>query len=59
MVPTLANIFGLVPLETNQWLYTLGISILPIIIIEAQKMLDSRLKNNSAVKIFKERKTIC
>lgn len=56
MVPTLANIFGLVPLETNQWLYTLGISILPIIIIEAQKMLDSRLKNNSAVKIFKERK---
>ena len=56
MVPALANIFGLVPLETNQWLYTLGISILPIIIIEAQKMLDSRLKNNSAVKIFKERK---
>ena len=40
IVPTFANIFGLVALNLTQWLYTLGISILPIIIVEAQKKLN-------------------
>ena len=40
IVPTFANIFGLVDLNLTQWLYTLGISILPIIIVEAQKKLN-------------------
>ena len=40
VVPTFANIFGLVALNTTQWIYTLGISILPIIIVEAQKKLN-------------------
>ncbi len=40
VVPTFANIFGLIALNTTQWIYTLGISILPIIIVEAQKKLN-------------------
>ena len=40
MVPIFADIFSLVPLTKEQWLYTLGISILPILIIEAQKKLN-------------------
>ena len=41
MVPVFANVFGLVPLTGTQWIYTLGISILPLIIMEAQKKLNS------------------
>lgn len=40
MVPMFASIFKLVPLNATQWIYTLGISILPIIIMEAQKKLN-------------------
>ena len=40
MIPAFADIFKLVPLNLTQWLYTLGISILPLIIIEAQKKLN-------------------
>lgn len=40
MVPTFANVFKLAPLNGTQWLYTIGISILPIFIIEAQKKLN-------------------
>ncbi len=40
MVPALANIFSLVPLNGTQWLYTIGISLLPLVIIEAQKKLN-------------------
>ena len=40
MVPVFANVFKLVPLNGTQWLYTIGISILPIVIIEAQKKLN-------------------
>ena len=56
MVPALANVFSLVPLNGTQWLYTLGISILPIIIIEAQKLLDSRLKAGRGVKVLEKRR---
>ena len=40
MVPNFAQIFKLVPLNLNQWLITIGISILPIIIIEVQKKIN-------------------
>ncbi len=41
IVPYFAKIFDLVPLNQTQWIYTIGISFLPIIIIELQKMLNS------------------
>ena len=40
MIPGIANIFKLVPLSGMQWIYCIGISILPIVIIEAQKKLN-------------------
>lgn len=40
VIPSVAEIFKLVPLTQTQWLYTFGISILPLIIIELQKMFD-------------------
>jgi Ca2+-transporting ATPase len=55
VVPYFADIFSLVPLNEIQWAYTIGISILPIIIMELQKklnefrfgkiMYEKRLKN--------------
>jgi len=39
-VPAIANIFELVQLNSTQWLYTIGISISPIIIMELQKKLN-------------------
>lgn len=39
-VPSFTSVFKLVPLNKTQWLYTLGISVLPIIIIELQKKLN-------------------
>lgn len=40
MIPTFAEIFKLVPLTSIQWLYTCGISILPIVIMELQKKIN-------------------
>lgn len=40
IVPSLANIFKLIPLNQTQWLITLIISILPIPIIELQKKIN-------------------
>ena len=40
LIPGLAQIFKLVPLTPIQWIYTAVISILPIIIIEAQKKIN-------------------
>ena len=42
LIPTLANIFDVVNLTSTQWLITLGISILPIPIMELQKMWNVR-----------------
>ena len=48
VVPYLAKIFELVPLNKMQWIYTIAISFLPIIIIELQKMINKiRLKKPS------------
>jgi len=40
LVPTLADIFKLVPLNQTQWLITIIISLLPIPIMELQKKLN-------------------
>ncbi len=40
LIPQLANVFSLVPLNKIQWIYTIGISILPLVIIELQKRLN-------------------
>ncbi|MBR0427333.1 MAG: cation-translocating P-type ATPase [Clostridia bacterium] len=48
VVPYLARIFELVSLNKIQWIYTIAISLLPIIIIELQKMINKiRFKNPS------------
>lgn len=39
-VPVLANIFELVPLNGQQWLYTILISISPLVIMEIQKKIN-------------------
>lgn len=38
--PTIANIFDAVPLNAVQWLYVIVISILPLIIVELQKLIN-------------------
>ena len=40
IIPSFAEVFKLVPLNKTQWLYTLGISALPLIIVELQKKLN-------------------
>ena len=42
IVPSLAKIFELVPLNFVQWIYTILISIMPIFIIEIQKMFKEK-----------------
>ena len=37
VIPSVAEVFKLVPLTQVQWMYTFGISILPLIIMEIQK----------------------
>lgn len=37
VIPSIANVFKLVPLNKIQWMCTLGISILPLVIVETQK----------------------
>ena len=52
-IPMLANIFNVVNLNITQWLITLGISILPIPIMELQKV-----KDNSSQTIRARTKTV-
>ena len=40
VVPQFANIFKLTPLTSKQWMYTIGISLMPIVIMELQKLSD-------------------
>ena len=40
IIPGLAQIFNVVPLNAIQWMYTIGIAILPIPIMELQKKLN-------------------
>lgn len=46
LIPSLATIFKLVPLNQLQWIITLGISILPIPIMELQKKVNSSKHEN-------------
>ena len=48
VIPEIAKIFDVVPLNYNQWVYTIIISILPIFIMEAQKKINGiRFEKNS------------
>ena len=49
LIPQLAEIFKLVPLNGLQWGITLLISILPVPIMEVQKFFDRRIKKESIV----------
>ena len=40
IIPTVSNIFDAVPLTGMQWIYVVAISILPLVIIEAQKKIN-------------------
>ena len=40
IIPQIAKIFNVVPLNTLQWIYVIIISILPILIIELQKKIN-------------------
>ena len=40
IIPTFAQIFKLVPLNMTQWIYTVTISIAPVIIMEMQKKIN-------------------
>ena len=44
LIPALANIFDLVNLNSVQWLITIIISIMPIPIMELQKMINNKYK---------------
>lgn len=40
VIPPVAEVFKLVPLTQVQWMYTFGISILPLVIMEIQKVFN-------------------
>lgn len=39
-IPVIADIFEVVPLNGVQWIYTIAISLSPIIIMEVQKRIN-------------------
>ena len=40
IIPQIAEVFKLVPLTNIQWIYTIGISIIPLLIMEIQKKFE-------------------
>lgn len=51
-IPALANIFNVVSLTWSQWMITLGISVLPICIMELQKSMNrTHVKNKKNILI--------
>ena len=46
IIPPVADVFELTNLTMVQWLITIGISVLPIPVIELQKRLDSKCEND-------------
>ena len=52
VIPALAGIFEVVPLNLTQWIITIIISILPIPVIELQKKIDSK-NDTKAISIKK------
>ncbi len=47
VIPQIANIFDVVLLNKEQWMYTIIISILPIFIMEGQKMINKAKAENN------------
>ena len=45
VIPALANVFEVVPLNLTQWIITVAISVLPVPVIELQKKLDAKNKD--------------
>lgn len=43
IIPVLANVFELVPLNLTQWIITVAISLLPIPVMELQKRVDFKI----------------
>ncbi len=37
VIPQIADVFKLTPLTSTQWLYTIGISVIPVVVMEIQK----------------------
>lgn len=54
-IPTVAEIFKLVPLSNAQWIYTIAISISPLVIMELQKKLNE-IKFGKIVYNYKEKR---
>lgn len=48
IIPSFAEVFKLVSLNQTQWLYTLGISVLPLIIVQLQKKI-SEIKSGKVI----------
>ena len=40
VVPQIAEVFKLVPLSNTQWMYTIIISVIPLVIMEVQKKFE-------------------
>ena len=57
IVPYFAKIFELVPLNSIQWIYTVAISIVPILVMEIQKKFKE-IKSKKAFYREKDWKTI-
>lgn len=53
IVPKIANIFNVVPLNNKQWIYTAMISTLPLFIVEIQKKINSIKIGNKTIDIIK------
>lgn len=56
VIPMLANIFEVVPLNLIQWIITIFISLLPIPVMELQKSLDNRKDRNFDMNVSQEGK---
>ena len=41
IIPKIADIFNVVPLNSKQWIYTTVISVLPLVIVEIQKKINT------------------
>ena len=58
VIPSVAEVFKLVPLTQVQWMYTFGISILPLIIMEIQKAFNkiepNTMQKNKLIKIVEK-----
>ena len=45
-IPGLSNIFKIKALEGQQWLIVIALSLAPLLIVEAEKMITSRFSNS-------------